>query len=453
MYEKKKNQTKPETCRCFARYWHCLLIKVWIDYREAIEIFREILHHKPDDAAAWNSLGLAYEKLDRYHEAINAYREALRFKPAYAWAVWYNLGIAYANSGNRSAALEAVKELRRYDPHKADELFNRIMGAGEGKRAASPDPSFKNRNLGYFFQARGPKNLFFDCGGQGCRIISEVRRMHMKKYIYFDATTLDQLGEEYVKVREKYERLLLKYLNLNLKNRTAAEYCTHGFLRRLATLKRCIENIFNISPAEKSDKLPNDDLLDLAINLQSFMFNVFGCLDNLAWIVLVKNNSKMKKIDRLRGTAVGLMSKEKNKNVIESFSQDFQDYLNASTKWYDEYLKEYRHALAHRIPLYIPPSCLNEKEFKQYESLEKRKVEARKQNNFQLVSQINEEQDRLGKFVPIMKHSFAENSRPVVFHAQILIDWNTIVDIAEKFLDEFPSTRNMPSGVLSQAGE
>jgi len=77
----------------------------------------------------------------------------------------------------------------------------------------------------------------------------------MNKDIFSDATKLDQLGEEYVKIREQYERLLMKYLNLNLKNKTAAEYCTHGFLRRIGTLKRCIENIYNICPPEKSDKL------------------------------------------------------------------------------------------------------------------------------------------------------------------------------------------------------
>jgi len=262
----------------------------------------------------------------------------------------------------------------------------------------------------------------------------------MVKDIFFDGTQLDQLGAEYIKVREKYERLLFKYRNLNLKNKTAAEYCTHGFLRRLRILKRCVENIYSICPPEKSDKLLRDDLLDLTINLQSFMFNVFGCLDNLAWIWVNEKQLKNEKTLLLSGSAVGLMSKNKNKTVRESFSQGFQNCLNGLTQWYDRYLKEYRHALAHRIPLYIPPFCLNPEEFKQYENLEKQRFEAIEQNNLQMLNQINEEQDRLGKFIPLMKHSYGENSC-VVFHAQILADWNTIVDIAEKFLDEFPSTK------------
>ena len=95
-------------------------------HHEAIAAFREALRLKPDDADAYYYLGFSYGKPDRYREAIAAYREALRLKPDAANA-WTSLGLAYALSGNRSAALEAVKELRRYDPQKADEVFNLIM--------------------------------------------------------------------------------------------------------------------------------------------------------------------------------------------------------------------------------------------------------------------------------------------------------------------------------------
>jgi hypothetical protein len=265
--------------------------------------------------------------------------------------------------------------------------------------------------------------------------------MKMNKDNFFDAIELHQLSEEYVKVPDNYERLLTKYFRLNLKNRTAAEYCKHGFLRRLQTLKRCIENIYTICPPERSVKLKDNDRLDLTINLQSFIFNVYGCLDNLAGIWVNEKQLKDKNGCLLRGIAVGLMDKKRNKMVRESFSPGFYDYLNSLTPWYNEYLKEYRHALAHRIPPYIPPVSLNPEEFKQFESLETQKVEARRQKNFKTLGEIIEEQNRLGQFAPLMKHSYGENSSPVVFHAQILADWNTIVEIAEKFLDEFSSTK------------
>jgi hypothetical protein len=39
--------------------------------------------------------------------------------------------------------------------------------------------------------------------------------------------------------------------------------------------------------------------------------------------------------------------------------------------WYTEYSKNYRDALAHRIPLYVPPSALNKEEQEEYMLLEK----------------------------------------------------------------------------------
>ena len=102
-----------------------LLTEYWGRHQETIEVHREAVRLKPDDAQAWLYLGQAYDLIDRYPEAIEAYREALRLKPDYASA-WYGLAIAYAKSGNRSATLEAVKELRRYAPERADSTLNLV---------------------------------------------------------------------------------------------------------------------------------------------------------------------------------------------------------------------------------------------------------------------------------------------------------------------------------------
>jgi tetratricopeptide (TPR) repeat protein len=76
-------------------------------------------------AIAWCNLGLTYSSLNRYNDAIEALRKALRINPDYAIA-WYNLAVVYALSGNRTAALDAVQKLRRLDSALADKLFNWI---------------------------------------------------------------------------------------------------------------------------------------------------------------------------------------------------------------------------------------------------------------------------------------------------------------------------------------
>src|SRR5882724_9650610 len=92
---------------------------------------------------------------------------------------------------------------------------------------------------------------------------------------FFPPHQLAQLQEGYPEVNAAYERLLSKYLSLQLTNEAAYEYVRHGFVRRLGTLKRCIENVYSIYPPERSDKPSRDECVDLAINLQSFVFNVF----------------------------------------------------------------------------------------------------------------------------------------------------------------------------------
>src|SRR5262249_1200937 len=174
----------------------------------------------------------------------------------------------------------------------------------------------------------------------------------------FRPDQLEQFTEEYSKIKAKYNQLLLRYTSVQFKNPDAYEYVRHGFLRRIKTLQRCVQNVYTICPPGRTDRPSSDELADLDINLQSFVFNVFGCIDNLAWIWVKEKQLKNKDGKPLGGQSVGLMSEKNNKIVRGSFSPDFQDYLNRAQGWYKN-LENFRHTLAHRIPLYVPPFSLN----------------------------------------------------------------------------------------------
>lgn len=253
--------------------------------------------------------------------------------------------------------------------------------------------------------------------------------------MYFAPTALDQFTEEYSKINKKYEQLLTQYISRTFKDAAAYEYASQGFVRRIGTLKRCIENIYNIYPPARSEKPSRDESLDLTINLQSFLFNVFGCIDNLALMWVNERQISDGKGALLKGKKVGLTLKDDTKTIRGSFSQGFQDYLNSLNSWFS-YLEDFRHALAHRIPLYIPPFSLTKDEEIKFFKLEEDKMNALKQHNIEKYQQLLSEQNELGKFVPCMLHSYREKSRPVVFHAQVLADWNTVIDIAEKLFAE-----------------
>ncbi len=253
---------------------------------------------------------------------------------------------------------------------------------------------------------------------------------------FYTAEQLAQLQEGYYSVNPAYERLLGEYLSLTLANEAAYEFARHGFVRRLGTLKRCIENVYSVYLPERFDKPSRNECLDLAINLQSFIFNVFGCIDNLAW-VWVKEKDIRDKGRPLRSQQVGLRSG--CVVVHETLSREFRQYLVSREQWF-AYLEGYRHALAHRIPLYVAPYTLNPAKLDEYNELERSKNEAHSKRHYDLWLALDAEQTDLGKFTPFMMHSFSEGTLPVGFHFQVLADWNTVVEMADKFLKELCET-------------
>ena len=173
--------------------------------------------------------------------------------------------------------------------------------------------------------------------------------------------------------------------------------------------------------------------MDAEINIQAFVFNIFGCIDNLAWIWTEEKNLTTKDGMRIHHTKVGL---GKDKKIIRnSFSADFQLYLDTLQPWLEN-LENFRHALAHRIPLYIPPYNISPSKAAEYQALEDRKSAAIKRLDLVENERLSVEQMSLVKFIPCMTHSFEENSKIVVFHAQLLADFNTIDEIGRKMLVE-----------------
>jgi hypothetical protein len=191
--------------------------------------------------------------------------------------------------------------------------------------------------------------------------------------------------------------------------------------------------VYRICPPERDDKLSADELSDLTINLQGFVFNTFGCLENLAWIWVKEKDIRNNQGEPLPKNQIGFGAKYEL--VRESFSGDFQNYLKGLSEWFLQ-MENFRHALAHRIPLYVPPYVLNKSEAAKEQEIERSRREALRRHDFDEYERLTIELEDIGKFVPWMTHSFSERSRQVVFHAQMIADWNTIVEISEKFLVE-----------------
>ena len=110
-------------------------------------------------------------------------------------------------------------------------------------------------------------------------------------------------------------------------------------------------------PPDRVDLPTSEELSDVNINLQAFVFNVLGSVDNLACIWVYEKDLTTEDGSPIPNKWVGL--RRENKCVRDSFSPGFLEYLNGLDEWFNN-LENLRHALAHRIPLYVPPYMIAE---------------------------------------------------------------------------------------------
>ena len=82
---------------------------------EAIEAYNMALAIKPDYAEAYNNKGIALQGQNKLEEAIEAYDRALVVNPDYAEA-YYNKGIAFQGQNKQDEAIEAYKKVLEIKP-------------------------------------------------------------------------------------------------------------------------------------------------------------------------------------------------------------------------------------------------------------------------------------------------------------------------------------------------
>lgn len=162
---------------------------------------------------------------------------------------------------------------------------------------------------------------------------------------------IDKLAFSHNELTPRYANMIMQimFVRAKLTNDRAKEYLTEGAGRRFRILYQCILNIFKILPPTRVDLLEDDEVSETSINLHAFYVDLFGLLDNTAWVFAFEKGLS----SQLRRTSIGLYSSELQKY----FSKDFSDFLNSDTmkNWHNNHLKIFRDALAHRIPLYVPP--------------------------------------------------------------------------------------------------
>lgn len=250
---------------------------------------------------------------------------------------------------------------------------------------------------------------------------------------YFNPEQQISLEEGRLAVQLKHRELQAKYLAREYKADRGREYAHHGFCRRLNELSRAINFVFELLPPEQNEIPDIENVVAATMLIQSFFLNASGCLDNLAWIWVFETDLKSSNGKPVDQKSVGLGPRYWY--VRKSFSKSFQKHLKSCKRWF-AHLEEFRDTAAHRIPLYIPPYIIGDADADKHAQLEIDAAQALQQNNNEKYDQLRAEQKALGIFKPWMNHSLTEKSPTVVFHQQLLDDYETIDEFGQKILQE-----------------
>ena len=113
-------------------------------------------------------------------------------------------------------------------------------------------------------------------------------------------------------------------------------FAYHGLLRRIMILNRCVENIFNVRDFYLETVPSDDELSDIIINLQCFIINLYGALENLAWIYAICINFK--------GTKFDISFFAKQKKLLNTLPENIKKSFIGDGKWL-EHIKKIRDLL------------------------------------------------------------------------------------------------------------
>ena len=91
-------------------------------YNDAIDAYRENLRINPESASAWYLLGNTYFNLKRYNDSIDAYHQVLRINPDYASA-WLGLGSVFSGLKRYEDTIDAYRQALRINPDDASAWY------------------------------------------------------------------------------------------------------------------------------------------------------------------------------------------------------------------------------------------------------------------------------------------------------------------------------------------
>ena len=152
-----------------------------LQFDAAVDCFKQVLKIKPNDAGAYNNMGLALQDKGDMDAAIDSYKKTIKIKPDYTQA-YINMGIALQDKGDMDAAIDSYKKVLKIKPGYAEAYYNMgIALQGKGNIEASIDsyseaikikPDYVNvyNNMGVALKDKGDLEAAIDSYKQAIKI-------------------------------------------------------------------------------------------------------------------------------------------------------------------------------------------------------------------------------------------------------------------------------------------
>ena len=250
---------------------------------------------------------------------------------------------------------------------------------------------------------------------------------------YYSDGDIQRMRDKFLELKAQYEGQLTSVVSRKFRTVKGDEFAKHGFLRRCKMMWRCIERTFETLPPESNAKPSRDETMDVTIFLHCFVIHVFGACDDLAWILVHEKEITKQDGNELPPAWIGL--RKSNTVVRDRMSTEMIEVLDGLEEWF-QHIENFRHSLAHRIPLYVPPYLVPHDQEDEYYRLEKECREALASGDIGNHQRLQEEQEALTFFRPWFTHSFSEEAPHVVIHPQMLADFGAVLELGKATFNE-----------------
>jgi hypothetical protein len=206
------------------------------------------------------------------------------------------------------------------------------------------------------------------------------------------------------------------------KNNKAYDQLVHGAALRSKLIWSALRLLVQLAPPNRTEPMSMNDSFEVSRALNDIYIHILGLLDNYAWALV--HLSKNEEIEKLNPLSVSLFSDKlmKHRTLLE-----YNAVLSKYGDW-SEQVKTLRNPVAHRIPLSVVHTVLNEQEEKLYNSKylewwnesEKlveliaataAKIEIEDQS--EKVDRLYSALQKIGSFLPAIKHDPAESFVPI----------------------------------------